>query len=140
MKKLLLIPVAALSLAACKKVEGEGGRASITGKVVIMEKLYINGVCTDTVTYAGATEDIYLIYGDADEVYDDKMECSMDGTFKFSYLQPGNYTIFGYDKIFHTGPNVPNNDDDYTTFEAVSQTVKLEKKQELDLGTITLWK
>ncbi len=140
MKKLLVIGVIALSAVACKKIEGEGGRSSISGNVVIKEKLYMNGVCVDTVTYAGAGEDIYIVYGTEDEVYDDKMECSYDGSFKFDYLNAGEYTIFGYSEIFHTGPNVPNNDDDYKTSEAVKQTVTLEKKQSQDAGTITLWK
>lgn len=140
MKKLLFISLAVLSLAACKKVEGSGGRASISGKIVINEKLYLNGVCTDTVTYDGATEDMYIVYGEEDNVFDDKMQCSYDGTFKFGYLQPGTYTIFGYSKTFHTGPNVPNNDDDYYTYDVVSQTVTIGKKEDSDVGTITLYK
>lgn len=140
MKKLLVIGAMTLSIVACKKVEGEGGRSSITGKVVIKEKLYINGVVSDTVTYDGAGENIYIIYGTGDSVYDDKMECSYDGSFEFKYLNAGEYTIFGYDKIFHTGPNVPNNDDDYYTNYAEKFTVTLEKKSTKDVGTITLWK
>ena len=140
MKKLLLLSIVILSITACKKIEGQGGRSAITGKILIKEKLYINGVCTDTAVYDGAKENMYIIYGSDETVYDDKMECSYDGSFKFSFLEPGNYTVFGYNKIFHTGNNVPNNDDDYYTYEAVSYNVKLEKKSTNDLGTITLWK
>lgn len=140
MKKLLLLSIVILSITACKKVEGQGGRSAITGKILIKEKLYINGVCTDTAVYDGVKENMYIIYGSDETVYDDKMECSYDGSFKFSYLEPGNYTVFGYNKIFHTGNNIPNNDDDYYTYEAVSYSVKLEKKSTNDLGTITLWK
>ena len=141
MKKLLFLALAILSITvACKKVEGEGGRSSITGKVLIKEKLYINGVCTDTAIYDGAKEDVYIIYGDNETMYDDKIECSYDGSFKFSFLEPGKYTVFAYNKIFHTGNNIPNNDDDYYTNEAVSYSVTLEKKSTNDLGTITLWK
>ena len=140
MKKLLFVALAILSLTACKKVEGQGGRSSISGKIVINEKLYLNGVCTDTVTYEGAKENIYIIYGGSESMYNDKVECSYDGTFKFDYLEQGDYTIFAYNKIFHTGNNVPNNDDDYVTYDAVSQNVTLEKKTSTDVGTITLWK
>ena len=140
MKK-LIFGIALLSeVTECKKVEGDGGRASISGNVVINERLYVNGLVTDTVTYNGAAEDLYIIYGDGDVMYDDKIEASYDGTFKFEFLQPGTYTIFGYSKIFHPGNNIPNNDDDYTTMEVVSKTVTIGKKENADIGTITLIK
>lgn len=138
MKKLILGCLISLSLFACKKFEGEGGRASISGKIVVHERLYINGICVDTVTYDGAKEDVYIIYGDDDTMYDDKIDASLDGTFKFSYLQPGTYTVFAYSKIFHTGNNVPNNDDDYNTLEPVTAKITIGKKEEGDVGTITL--
>lgn len=125
---------------SCSKYEGEGGRASVKGKIVIDEKLYINGSYSETVSFDGATEDVYIVYGDNDVVYDDKMECSYDGSFEFSYLQPGTYTVFAYNEIFHTGANTTNNDDDYYTREVVSQTFELTKKEAKDLGTITLIK
>jgi len=140
MKKLLLVSIAAMSFVACKKVEGEGGRSSISGKIMVHEKLYMNGICTDTVSYEGSQEDVYIVYGDDDNAIDDKLECSFDGSFKFDYLQPGTYTVFAYGREFHTGPNVPNNDDDYYTNTEVSQTVTLGKKETNDLGTINVWK
>jgi hypothetical protein len=140
MKKLIFGLVLLSGISACKKVEGNGGRASISGNVVVNEKLRINGVVTDTVTYAGAKEDLYIIYGDGDAMYDDKIEASYDGSFKFEFLQPGTYTIFGYSKIFHPGNNIPNNDDDYNTLEVVSTTVTIGKKENADIGTITLTK
>lgn len=140
MKKLLFLAIACLSLVACKKFEGEGGRASISGKVSVMEKLYTGSTWTDTAYYDGATEDVYIIYGDGETMYNDKVECSYDGTFKFDYLQPGNYTIYAYSKIFHTGNNIPNNDDDYYTLEVVKQSVTIEKKESKDLGTINITK
>ncbi len=140
MKKLIFGIALLSAVSACKKVEGDGGRASISGNVVINERLYVNGLVTDTVTYNGAAEDLYIIYGDGDVMYDDKIEASYDGTFKFEFLQPGTYTIFGYSKIFHPGNNIPNNDDDYTTMEVVSKTVTIGKKENADIGTITLIK
>lgn len=140
MKKLGLLAIACLSLVACKKFEGEGGKASITGKVAVMEKLYTGSTWTDTAYYDGATEDVYIVYGENETAYSDKVECSYDGTFKFDYLQPGKYTVFAYSKIFHTGNNVPNNDDDYYTLEVVKQSVTIEKKEEKDLGTINITK
>ncbi|MDR0801922.1 hypothetical protein [Fluviicola sp.] len=140
MKKLIFGLSILSVLVACKKAEGAGGRASISGNIIVYERLYINGLCTDTVTYPGATENLYIIYGDGNTMYDDKIESSYDGSFKFKFLQPGNYTIFGYSKILHPGNNIPNNDDDYHTFEAVSKKVTVGKKENTDIGTIILIK
>lgn len=140
MKKLIFGIAILSAVSACKKVEGDGGRASISGNVIVNERLYINGQCVDTVTYSGATEDLYIIYGDGDAMFDNKIEVSYDGSFKFEFLQPGTYTIFGYSKIFHPGNNIPNNDDDYNTMEVVSKEVTIGKKENADIGTITLIK
>lgn len=143
MKKLTFGLLISLSLYACRKFEGEGGRASITGKVVIEEHLYIGNnpnPPVDTVTYPAAKEDLYIIYGDGDQMYDDKIDVSYDGSFKFEFLQPGTYTIFGYSKILHLGVNLFDNDDDYTTLEAVSKKITIGKKENVDIGTITLYK
>ncbi len=83
---------------------------------------------------------VYLVYGADDLIYDDKIEANYDGTFTFKYLQPGTYTVFAYSEVFHTGANATNNDDDYYTLEEVSQTFEVKKKEDVDLGTITLIK
>jgi hypothetical protein len=129
-----------LVFVSCSKYEGMGGRGSITGKISITQKLYVDGVLTQSVNLSGAKEDVYIVYGDDDLVYDDKTECNYDGTFKFDYLQPGSYTIFAYSEVFHTGTDLNNNDDDYYTNEVVKQTVELDKNSSSDLGTITLIK
>ncbi len=138
MKKLIFGITILSAVSACKKIEGDGGRSSITGNVVVHERLYINGICTDTVTYSGAKEDLYIIYGEGNTMYNDKLEASYDGSFKFEFLQPGTYTIFGYSKIFHPGNNIPNNDDDYNTLEVVSKKITVGKKENVDIGTLTL--
>lgn len=125
---------------ACKKYEGQGGKSSITGKIILHQKLYINGVYTETVTLSGAKEDVYIVYGEDDLIYDDKVQCNYDGTFKFDFLQPGTYTIFAYNEVFHTGSNVSNNDDDYYTLEPVIQKITLKKKESVDIGTVILTK
>lgn len=138
MKLLFLLSVSTLALMSCSKYEGTGGKSSITGKISLNQRLYVNGVLTDSVTLSGATEDVYIVYGTDDLIYDDKVECNYDGSFKFDYLQPGTYTIFAYSELFHAGPNATNNDDDYYTKEAVQITVELGKSEDADAGTITL--
>lgn len=125
---------------SCKKYEGQGGKSAISGKITIQEKLYVNGTNTEIVTYNGAKEDVYIVYGEDNLMYDDKVACSYDGSFKFDFLQPGTYTIFAYNEVFHTGNNVSNNDDDYYTLEPVIQKITLKKKESIDVGTITLTK
>ncbi|MNK08357.1 hypothetical protein D3C87_262900 [compost metagenome] len=140
MKKLFFGIAFLSTLTACNKIEGEGGRASITGNVIVHETLYINGQEVDTVTYNGAKEDLYIIYGTGSKMYNDKIEASYDGSFKFEFLQPGTYTIFGYNEILNKGNNIPNNDDDYKTLEVVSKTITIGKKENADIGTIELLK
>lgn len=83
---------------------------------------------------------MYIVYGDDDNIYDDKIECNYDGTFKFEFLQPGTYTIYAYSELFNPGPNATNNDDDYYTNEAVIKTITIGKKEDGDIGTINLIK
>lgn len=133
---LLSLTVLLFGLNGCKKYEGVGGRSKITGKLTINEKLYINGVLSQTVSYPAATEDVYITYGTQDSIFDDKIECNYDGSFSFDYLFPGTYTVFAYNEIFHTGNSVTNNDDDYYTKEPVKFTVEVGKNNTVDLGEI----
>ena len=134
------VGVGLFSLNSCKKYEGEGGKSSVSGKITINQNLYVNGVLSQTVTFDGAKEDVYIVYGEDDLIYDDKIEANYDGTFTFKYLQPGTYTVFSYNEMFHTGANLTNNDDDFYTLEPVSQTFEIKKNESVDLGTITLIK
>ena len=127
-----------LAFSSCTKIEGEGGGSSISGDVLIWKRLYVQSNISDSVSYPGAQEDMYISYGNTDAFIDDKVECSYDGSFTFRYLQPGTYTVFGYSEIFHKGSNIANNDDDYYTLEVVKQTVELGKKENKDVGTVTL--
>jgi hypothetical protein len=139
MKRIALMLLAAtllLGLNGCQKYEGEGGRSKITGKLTINEKLYINGILSQTVSYTGAAEDVYIVYGTQDSIFDNKVECNHDGTFSFNNLFPGTYTIFAYNEIFNTGNSITNNDDDYYTKVPDIYTVELGKNQTIDLGEI----
>jgi hypothetical protein len=138
--KIMIIAASALLLNSCKKYEGEGGKSSITGKIAIDEKLYVNSNYSETISYDGAEEDVYIVYGTDDLIQDDKVSCNYDGTFTFKFLQPGMYTIYAYSEVFHKGSNIQSNDDDYYTKEVVKTTVELKKKEDLNIGTITLIK
>ena len=133
---LFTIAILSLGLNGCKKFEGQGGRSKITGKLTINEKLYINGALAQTVSYSGATEDVYIVYGTHDSIFDDKVECNYDGSFSFDFLFPGTYTVFAYNEVFNTGNSITNNDDDYYTKVPVKFTIEIGKNETKDLGEI----
>jgi hypothetical protein len=127
-----------LAIQSCKKIEGEGGKSSIKGKVIIDQYSYINNIQQYLGSYVGATEDVFIIYGDGDQIFDDKVSCNYDGYFEFKNLQPGKYTIFAYNEVFNPGLSITNNDDDYYTREPVIKTIEIKKKENADIGLFTL--
>jgi hypothetical protein len=93
MKKLIYITiiVAAITSFACSKQEGEGGRASIKGKVWAVNYNSSVTVPHDS-GYAGG-EKVYIIYGD-DTSVGDRQETTNDGSFEFKYLRKGKYKLY----------------------------------------------
>ena len=122
---LLILSILVLSISnSCKKVEGSGGGATIKG--IIQEQKY-NALGNIIAEYPGGDVNVYLIYGTADQFYDDDVKTSYDGSFVFQYLQKGTYTVFVYedDATQPSGKNV------------IKQTFEItEKGQVKDLGTI----
>lgn len=97
MKQLVLF-IVLLSIVAisCKKDAGEGGSATITGSVWVKD--YNSTFTLLQGEYAGADEDVYIVYGDNTAGYDDKESCDYNGNFQFNFLRPGKYTIYVYSK------------------------------------------
>ena len=93
------ILVAAFILQSCKKVEGEGGQASIHGEIWGVE---YNNIGEIILEYPLPEERVYIIYGKHDStsnsIYDDNMRTSYNGKFEFPYLKAGYYTIYAYTK------------------------------------------
>ncbi len=131
MKNLFLILLIGLTLVSCKKVEGEGGSATIKG--VIYEKK-INNLGNIISLYPAADQDVYIIYGNDNTFYDDNIKTSYDGTFEFPYLQKGNYTVFVYEdcEISLSCPSGKK--------EILVPVEITEKKQIINLDTITVLK
>lgn len=77
----------------CTKPEGEGGTSAIYGKVYAFD--YNSSGVLQNEFYL-ADEDVFIIYGDEDNYYDDSYKTSFDGSFRFQYLRPGTYTVFTY--------------------------------------------
>ncbi len=79
------------SFFSCEKEPGEGGLASIQGKVYILE---YNGNCTELRhEYYAVDEDVYIIAGDSPS-YFERVRTGPDGTFWFPYLRTGSYSVY----------------------------------------------
>ena len=122
MKNIIFSSICILVLFACKKVEGEGGTSTISGTVITKD---LNSEGQEQASYPGADEDVFIIYGSDETFYDDKISTSYDGSFKFRYLTPGEYTIFIYSDCSTCASGE----------EAVIKTVTIsEKGQLVDAG------
>lgn len=128
MKYLTYSTLLVFALAACKKIEGEGGTSTIKGKVYVKNYNSLGNLVGE---YDGAKEDVYIIYGEGDNAFDDKVECSYDGSFEFKYLEEGKYTIFAYEDCL---------DCDSGEKEVIAKVEITEKKSVVDAGTITIKK
>lgn len=89
-----IIWLSLITIIGCSKNEGPGGDSSIKGKVILREydknfKILIREI-------PAAEEDVYIVYGNSNNLVGDKIVTSYDGSFKFDYLQAGNYKIYVY--------------------------------------------
>jgi len=96
MKIIYAFIIVAFVAVSCSKTEGPGGTSSLNGKVLVYD---INGL-GDTIgePYYAMDQDVFLIYGESDDTYDDKFATSFDGSYRFDYLTPGKYTVFTYSR------------------------------------------
>lgn len=124
-KYFLLTTIIALFLFSCSKEEGEGGRASISGKIHMTD---ITG--GNQGTYDAPDYDVYILYGEDDDIYDDDMKTNYDGTFKFSNLREGSYRIFAYTRDVSAASGV----------SPVFKSIEIGGKDDGDIGTIEVEK
>jgi predicted small secreted protein len=126
MRTILLCTLCGLLLSACKKEEGVGGDASITGQVWTYA---MNGSFTDTIAeYPAEDTYVYIVYGD-NTGFDKRIKTDYNGYFKFNYLYPGDYTIYVYsfDPLEIDGQR------------AVIEHVNIESREEnIDMGRIEI--
>lgn len=89
--RIVVLVLISLNFFSCKKQPGEGGFASIEGKVYVKD--YDDSYTILTAQYYLPSETVYIIYGDGTEVAN-TVKTSYDGSFKFNYLRKGTYKIF----------------------------------------------
>lgn len=91
MIKLIIFMVVCATFLSCKKEPGEGGFASIEGKVYVKD--YDASYTLLNSEYYLPGETVYIIYGGAKEV-GNTVKTSYDGSFKFNYLRKGKYKVY----------------------------------------------
>lgn len=74
--------------------------------------------------------DVYIIYGDKDNVYDDRMKTNYDGTFEFKNLRKGSYRVFVYTLDLSEKSGV----------SPVFKAADIGKNEEASVGTIEVEK
>lgn len=129
MRKIILLFCLVLFITSCKKEAGEGGNSSIKGRIWVKD--YNATFTTLNAEYAGADEDVYIIYGN-NTSYGDKIKASPDGSFEFKYLRKGDYTIYVYSK--DKTLTSPSGKVTMTVNATISK-----KKEVVDAGTITIY-
>lgn len=127
-KNIGFFAVICLTIAACTKGAGPGGRASIKGKIFSKNLSSSLSVITDS-GFVGE-QDVYLSYGTSTAVAD-RVFTSHTGEFEFLYLRPGKYTVVTYSKQpFGVGK----------LDSAVIKTVEIDSKsQTADMGIIRIY-
>jgi hypothetical protein len=128
MKNLLYLSIIAVFTIACNKEAGQGGTSSITGKVFKKE---VNALGVVLEEYYDMDRDVYIIYGEDDKTYDDKFSTSYDGSYEFTNLNLGKYTVFAYSRC----DACPSGD----TIESITIDVT-EKGKEYMLDDIVIYK
>lgn len=103
---ILLISAACLSLSACKKEPGEGGKTEIRGYVYRQE---INNNTGQNIgqPYPYPEARVYIVYGDHD-FYDDDVRTGPDGLFVFSWMRKGDYKIYTFGECDQDEPSCPS--------------------------------
>jgi hypothetical protein len=103
---IVVLLTTSLLVLSCAKSEGEGGLATIRGRVLVKE---YNGTFTILKdTYYAQDEDVFIIYGDA-KMVSDRARTTYDGWFEFRNLRPGSYQVYCYsnDSTLQTLAKIP---------------------------------
>ncbi|MFM7667100.1 MAG: hypothetical protein ACKO7D_02810 [Bacteroidota bacterium] len=94
MRLFFLFLTLGITISSCSKYEGEGGSSTIKG---LVREQRFNSLGNLISEYLIADQDVFIIYGNESNFYDDDIKTSYDGSFEFRYLKKGNYKIFVYE-------------------------------------------
>ena len=119
---------------SCKKDAGQGGRATVKGKVWVRKHDVAYTTVVDS--YAASDADVYIIYGN-ETSYGDHQKTNYLGDYEFKYLRKGGYKIYVYsdDSAKLVGPPANPLAPKMAIVKDISITAN---KQIVDAGTITV--
>jgi hypothetical protein len=89
--KLLLICTLTFCVFACKKPPGPGGKATVKGKVYLVDWENTQRVVISRGYASG--EKVFIVYGNNISAGND-VRTGPDGSFEFKYLNKGHYKVF----------------------------------------------
>ena len=125
MRYIIAAIVCLLFLPACKKEEGEGGKAEIHG-VVLRQQVNAVGNAVG-LPYPYQDTRVFIVYGDHD-FQDDDVRTGPNGQYEFRWLRKGTYTVYTYGECACPGKTV-----------AISQQVSIDgKKDVVNVPVITV--
>lgn len=129
---LALLAVGLIVPFGCQKAEGEGGRASISGRIYV-KKMRPDG--TVRAEFYAPEERVYIIYGDTSRVYDDDMRTDFDGRYRFRWLRAGTYTIFVYSECWLGETDCIEIGGQYPVFREVT----IDRNEQVELEDIIIF-
>jgi hypothetical protein len=106
--------------------DGDNGTSSLGVDVTVQGKNQIT-----LQSGAFADEDVFLVYGNTDLIYDDNIKTNYDGTFKFTNLRKGAYTVFAYSKDEASIDNI---------LTPIFVAANISGNEDANVGTITIEK
>lgn len=124
---------AGLFLLGCTKQPGEGGGASIKGRVFKEIRVVPANPGSVVATYPAADEDVFIIYGDNISP-DDRILTNYDGDFEIRFLRRGNYTLY-----LLSADTASNASIDPSSMPIIREIEITERREEVDLGDITIY-
>lgn len=127
---ILILVLLSLNFFSCKKQPGEGGFASIEGKVYVKNYDAFFSILNSQYYLPGET--VYIIYGDGTEI-GNTVKTSYDGSFKFNYLRKGKYKVY----VLGKDSSSANRSNPKEELREVSIT---ERKQKEILGDLVILK
>lgn len=126
MKNIITIALGlTILISGCKKPAGEGGQATIKGKILL--EIYSGNFTGDPLaTTVAQGEQVYIIYGDETSV-GDNVRTSYDGTYEFKHLRVGSYKVYAISKDSTLSPTKKT----FKTTTEVLHTVEIKDKKEV---------
>jgi len=126
-KNIFLSVLAVTAMVSCNKEPGVGGKAVIRGNVWV-ERWNFEFTTLQN-EYAGADENVYIIYGD-NPTYSERVRTGPEGDYEFAYLLPGKYTIYAYSEDSSKAK---------PTIAILKEVEIADKKQVVTVPTITIF-